>query len=83
MNIPHNFVGWLPNNGQYDLSKMPKTIENPIKQVVSGRAGVFNVDLLELKPMKIKDFADYDKKNSNNSGDTDAERERKFWRSLG
>ena len=76
-------TGWLADKGEYDMSTMPIVIENPIKQVVSGRAGVFNVDLLELKPMNIKDFADYDKKNSNNCGASDQERERKFWRSLG
>lgn len=65
------------------MSSMQITIEHPIKQVVSGRAGVFSVDLLEVKAMDIHDFAKYDKENSSNSGDTVQERERKFWRSLG
>lgn len=65
------------------MNTMPIVIENPIKQVVSGRAGIFNVDLLELKPMNIEDFANYNRKNSSNSGNTDQEKERKFWRSLG
>jgi hypothetical protein len=65
------------------MSSMPVIVEYPIKQVVSGRAGVFSVDLLELKAMSINDFAEYDKKNSNNRGDSIQERERKFWRSLG
>lgn len=65
------------------MSEMDITIEHPIKQVVSGRAGVFSVDLLEVKAMNIHDFADYEKKNSSNCGDTVQEKERKFWRSLG
>ena len=65
------------------MSSLPITVEFPIKQVVSGRAGVFNVDLMELKAMNMEDFANYDKKNSQNCGNTPEERERKFWRSLG
>ena len=76
-------IEWLIENGDFEMKDMSIVIENPIKQVVSGRAGIFNVDLLELKPMRIKDFADYDERNSSNSGNTDQEKERKFWRSLG
>jgi hypothetical protein len=71
------------NTGEIDIYSMPITVEYPIKQIVSGRAGIFNVDLLELQSMSMKDFAAYDLKNSKNCGDTVEERERKFWRSLG
>jgi hypothetical protein len=75
--------GWLEDRRGFEMSEMDITIEHPIKQVVSGRAGVFSVDLLEVKAMNIHDFADYDKNNSSNCGDTAQEKERKFWRSLG
>ena len=65
------------------MNSLPITVEFPIKQVVSGRAGVFNVDLMELDAMNMEDFANYDRKNSQNCGNTPEERERKFWRSLG
>ena len=65
------------------MKDLPITVQLPIKQVVSGRAGVFNVDLMELGAMNMVDFANYDRKNSQNCGTTPEERERKFWRSLG
>lgn len=75
--------GWLAENASKEVSTIDVTVVYPIKQVVSGRAGVFNVDLLELQTMKMKDFAAYDAKNSSNCGSTPEDRERKFWRSLG
>lgn len=77
------FTDWLAESGRKDVTSIDVTVDYPIKQVVSGRAGVFNVDLLELKTMTMKDFAAYDQKNSTNCGSTPVDRERKFWRSLG
>ena len=76
-------VGWLAENSKSEMKNLPITVQLPIKQVVSGRAGVFNVDLMELDAMNMEDFANYDRKNSQNCGATPEERERKFWRSLG
>ena len=68
---------------KYDLDSVDVTKSYPVKQVVSGRAGVYNVALLEIKPMSLRDFATYNANNSSNCGDTVVERERKFWKSMG
>jgi hypothetical protein len=70
---------WLAENAPKDVGAIDVTVDYPIKQVVSGRAGIFNVDLLELQTMTMKDFAAYDAKNSLNCGSTPEDRERKFW----
>lgn len=72
--------GWLDK--VYDLEKIDITVEYPVQQVVSGRAGVFGVALFELKAMKIKDFLAYDQRNPPRTSDPE-QRTRKFWRSLG
>jgi hypothetical protein len=67
----------------YDLDSLDVTVDYPVKQLVSGRAGVYNVALLEIKAMNLRDFAAYNAKNSTNCGETVVERERKFWKSMG
>ena len=70
--------GWF----QRDYDTIDITIPNPIRQCVAGRAGVFEVNLFEVKPMNLHDFQYF---ASHNFFECDSfqERERKFWRSLG
>ena len=75
-------TGWLGTKS-YNLDDIDVTVDFPVKQMVSGRAGVYNVALLEIGAMNLHDFVAYNAKNSVNCGDTVAERERKFWRSMG
>lgn len=72
-------AGWFkkPNYNKVEI-----TIPNPIRQCVSGRAGIFQVDLIEVRPMNLLDFQQFASRNAFES-DSYAERERKFWRSLG
>ena len=75
-------AGWLCDK-HYDLDNTDVTVEHPVKQIVSGRAGVYNVALIEIKAMNLRDFEAFNAKNSVGCGETVAERERKFWKSMG
>jgi len=74
----------IPPEGWFrrDYSSIDITIPNPIRQCVAGRAGIYEVNLFEVKPMSLGDFQYF---ASHNSFECDSypERERKFWRSLG
>ena len=72
--------GWFKRS--YDLDKIDLTITNPVRQCVSGRAGIFEVHLFEVQSMTLKDIKNFGDRNSFES-DSYPERERKFWRSLG
>ena len=82
---------WL--NRSYKLEDLEKTINNvetPIQQILSGRAGVYEADLFELKSMSITDIYNYSKLNSchineDDDGNDDEYviKERKFWKSIG
>jgi len=73
-------AGWFKRS--YDLDKIDLTITNPVRQCVSGRAGIFEVHLFEVQSMTLKDIKNFGDRNSFES-DSYPERERKFWRSLG
>ena len=63
-----------------DYNNVQVKVNNPIKQVVSGRAGIYNVNLFELSPMDLNDFKTYDL--FNHCHDNYETREKKFWKSL-
>ena len=73
-------LGWF--NRSYDISSLNVNINNPVKQLIAGRAGVFNLTLLEISPMSLNDMFEFDKKNTFECNDY-SERERRFWKSLG
>ena len=41
---------------EYDIGNLSFTIQKPVKQMVTGRAGAFNVDLLEKSNMTVQQF---------------------------
>jgi hypothetical protein len=73
--------GWY--NKKYDHTSLDISINHPIKQIVSGRAGVYGVDLLELKEMTLDGFYKYTQKSNNFNEATNEEREKKFWKCMG
>ena len=60
---------------------MPITVTSPVRQVVTGRAGVYEVQLLELKDMSVKELHDFAAANSYDNPNNE-ERETMFWKSL-
>lgn len=81
----HGICKVIPPDGWFSRSYKTETlhleINNPVKQVVTGRAGVYNVNLFDVKKMTIPDFLEYDQKNY--CIETYDEIERKFWKSMG
>jgi len=71
-------AGWFERT----YTGLDLVVESPIRQVVSGRAGSFNVDLFEISRMTVSQFESFAARNAFES-DNYAERERKFWRSMG
>lgn len=65
----------------FQLKELDLTVPQPIKQIVTGRAGVFQMTLLEQKEMNMIDFDNFCSKNQ--CIDTLEEIERKYWKSLG
>ena len=57
-------------------------VMRPIKQVFTGRAGVYHTAIFEEKNMRVDEFYEYAKINQYNCNDY-GERERKFWKSIG
>lgn len=59
-------------------------IKSPVRQLVTtpGISGVYDVDLLEIKDMTIKQVSEHAMKNKCDDADME-NRERRFWRSLG
>jgi jumonji domain-containing protein 2 len=73
---------WFVTN--YDMEHLEETliVKHPIKQVATGRAGIYQLDLYELSDMSLKQFkrtCDQYQPESQNYMD----RERRFWSSLG
>jgi hypothetical protein len=67
-----------------DLVQNVIIITSPVQQHITGRAGIFDVTLLEVKDMTLSEFRSY-----SNCVDTSFvcssydERESRFWKSLG
>ena len=70
--------GWF--NRSYDQKELNLQVKSPVKQVISGKAGVYDVNLLELADMDLDGFIEYDR--INNCNDNNEAVERKFWKSL-
>ncbi len=73
---------WFVTN--YDLPKLEETlvVQQPIKQLVSGRAGIYQLEMLELSDMSLKQFRRHCDKNVPESKNY-ADREKRFWTSVG
>lgn len=73
--------GW--NYKKIDINELSKhlIIRNPIRQGITGGAGVFNMNLCELKDMTLNDFIAI--ANKNECINTYEEREKLFWKTLG
>lgn len=81
-------TGWFKRSYDLkDLDEQIKVIETPIKQILSGRAGIYEADLLEMKPMSVSEISVYAASNCcPKEGDDENDftnRERKFWKSIG
>lgn len=72
--------GWFERD--YDINTIGVKIETPVKQRVIGRAGVYEVQLLEMKPMSVADMAKYSDDNSFYEPSYE-EREKRFWKNIG
>lgn len=69
----------------YKLEEIGKTIiKSPVKQLVTtpGVSGVYDVDLLEIRNLTIRQVYEHAMKNKCEECDMEA-REKRFWRSLG
>jgi jumonji domain-containing protein 2 len=66
---------------EYDIDSMALRIKSPIQQMVTGRAGVFQVDLLETRAMTVQQMRAYGEKNKYDN-DCYFARERTFWRTI-
>jgi jumonji domain-containing protein 2 len=73
--------GWFER--EYDINTIPVKISTPVKQCVTGGAGVYEVQLFEVKSMTAADIAKYADKHMFYYEECYETRERKFWRSLG
>lgn len=71
---------WTYDYDALDLDKL--VVPTPVRQVVTGRVGTFNVDLFEVDPMTAAELRSLDQRVALVEPSY-AERERKFWRSLG
>ena len=73
--------GWF--NRSYDMKVLSAEIKqfSPTKQVVTGLAGVHDVDLFEMKNMSLEKFHEVTLKDQCIDSDFE-DRERRFWKSL-
>ena len=85
--------GWFERS--YDLNQIDIRqiiVPSPIKQVISGCAGVYELDIFDLEPMTIAQLHQLDKSNDSlhhivteENADTLpllSDNEKKFWRSV-
>lgn len=67
---------------EYNWRDWNISLKAPIKQLVSGRAGVYSLDLIELNEIPLVKYFEYTERVSLKNI-SDEERERQFWRLLG
>ena len=68
----------------YDIEKIDLLVKAPIRQITSGRRGIFDIEIYDERDMSLQEFQEIAKElDAKKRNVTDAhELERQFWRTI-